>query len=200
MQKYKSTELLDQLQADVRKLILTAAYFKTIDPGVLLQQPAPGKWSIVEVLEHLSSYSRYYLLAIEKSLQADNSVTDLFKPGWLGDYFTKLMKPKENGTIANKMKSPKDHRPPKFLDAFPVLNSFLEHQHYLLELLEQAKSKNIGSIRIPITISKFIKLKLGDTFRFVIAHEQRHFVQMENNLAGLKQVSSNKYPAILPVM
>ena len=200
MQKYKSIELLDQLQADVRKLILTAAYFKTIDPGVLLQQPAPGKWSIVEVLEHLNSYSRYYLLAIEKSLQGDNPATDLFKPGWLGYYFTKLMKPKENGTIANKMKSPKDHRPPKFLDAFPVLNSFLEHQHYLLELLEQAKLKNIGSIRIPITISKFIKLKLGDTFRFLIAHEQRHFVQIENNLAALKQVSSNKYPAVLPVM
>ncbi|WP_276500911.1 DinB family protein [Terrimonas pollutisoli] len=200
MQKYKSTELLDQLQADVRKLILTATYFKTIDPAVLLQQPLPGKWSIIEVLEHLNSYSRYYLLAIEKSLLADKPATELFKPGWLGDYFTKLMKPNEDGTVANKMKSPKDHRPPKFLDAFPVLNSFLEHQHYLLELLEQAKSKNIGSIRISITISKFIKLKLGDTFRFLIAHEQRHFVQIENNLEALKQVSSNKCPAILPVM
>ncbi|MFC0775363.1 DinB family protein [Terrimonas alba] len=200
MQKYKSTEVLDQLQADVRKLILTATYFRTIDPAVLLQQPAPGTWSVIEVLEHLNSYSRYYLLAIEKSLQVDKPANELFKPGWLGDYFTKLMKPKEDGTVANKMKSPKDHRPPKFLDAFPVLNSFLEHQHYLLELLEQAKSKNIGSIRIPITISKFIKLKLGDTFRFLIAHEQRHLVQIENNLAALKQVSPNKYPAILPVM
>lgn len=197
MQKYRSTELLDQLQADVRKLILTATYLKTVDPGVLLQQPAPGKWSVIEVLEHLNSYSRYYLLAIEKSLHVDKPSTGLFKPGWLGDYFTKLMKPKENGTIANKMKSPKDHRPPKFLDAFPVLNSFLEHQQYLLEMLEQAKSKNIGNIRIPVTISKFIKLKLGDTFRFLIAHEQRHFVQIENNLAALKQVSSNKYPAAL---
>jgi hypothetical protein len=193
MKKYKSIELLEHLQADTRQLILVAEYLQSADAGLLLQEPAPGKWSVIQVLEHLNSYGRYYLLAIERSLEKDKPATEVFKPGWLGNYFTKLMKPGADGIITNKMKSPKDHRPAKYLDVLPVLTTFLEQQHYLLELLELAKSKNIGSIRTPISISRLIRLKLGDTFRFVIAHEQRHFVQIDNTLAMIKG-SINIFP------
>ena len=193
MKKYKGIELLEHLQADTRQLILVAEYLQSADPGLLLQEPAPGKWSVIQVLEHLNSYGRYYLLAIERSLEKDKPATEVFKPGWLGNYFTKLMKPGADGIITNKMKSPKDHRPAKYLDVLPVLTTFLEQQHYLLELLELAKSKNIGSIRTPISISRLIRLKLGDTFRFVIAHEQRHFVQIDNTLAMIKG-SINIFP------
>ena len=93
----------------------------------------------------------------------------------------------------------KDHQPSRHPDAFPVLNTFLEQQHYLLDLLESAKSKNISSIRTPVSISRFIKLKVGDVFRFLIAHEQRHFVQIENTLVVLKGIT-NKYPATLPAI
>jgi len=194
MKKYKSIELLEHLQADTRQLILMGKYLQSADPGLLLQEPAPGKWSVIQVLEHLNSYGRYYLLAIERSLEIDKPATEIFKPGWLGNYFTKLMKPDANGTITNKMKSPKDHRPAKYLDVLPVLTTFLEQQHYLLELLELAKAKNIGSIRTPISISSLIRLKLGDTFRFIIAHEQRHFVQIDNTLAMIKG-TINIFPA-----
>lgn len=199
MKKYDSLELLNQLQADIRQIILEANYLKSTDPGILLQQPAVGKWSVIQVLEHLNSYGNYYLLAIERSLEQDKKAINVFKPGWIGDYFTKLMKPGENGTIKHKMQSPKDHRPHNHPDAFPVLTTFLEQQYYLLELLEKAKTKNIGKIRTSISISRFIKLKVGDVFRFLIAHEQRHFVQMENILAVVKGIT-NKYPATLPVM
>ena len=199
MQKYNSLELLEKLQADTRQLVLEAHYLKAIDPGILLQEPAAGKWSVIQVLEHLNSYGNYYLLAIERSLKQDKPAIDLFNPGWLGDYFTKLMKPGESGTIAHKMQSPKDHWPHSHPDALPVLTTFLEQQHYLLELLESAKEKNIGSIRTPVSISRFIKLKTGDVFRFLIAHEQRHFVQIENTLATVKGIT-NKYPAIHPAM
>jgi len=194
MKNYKSVELLEQLQADVRQLILTANYLQTTDPGLLLQEPAPGKWSVIQVLEHLNSYGRYYLLAIERSLEKDKPAIEVFKPGWLGNYFTKWMKPGENGVIVNKMQSPKDHRPSKYLDILPVLTTFLEQQYYLLELLELAKSKNISIIRTPVSISRFIRLKVGDTFRFLIAHEQRHFVQIDNTLAMIKG-TINIFPA-----
>lgn len=199
MKKYKSIELLEQLQADIRQLILRANYLQTIDPGLLLQEPARGKWSVIQVLEHLNSYGRYYLLAIERSLEKDKPATEVFKPGWLGNYFTKLMRPGENGVIINKMQSPKNHRPSKYLDALPVLTTFLEQQHYLLELLESAKSKNISSIRTPVSISKLIRLKVGDTFRFLIAHEQRHFAQIDNTLAMIKGTISI-FPAAHLVM
>ncbi len=199
MSKYCSIELLESLHNDVRQLILEANYLKSVDPAILLQEPAPGKWSVIQVLEHLNSYGRFYLLAMERSMNKDIPAVEYFKPGWFGNYFTKLMKPGEDGKISHKMKSPKDHRPSKYLDAFPVLNTFLEQQQYLLDLLELAKSKNIGEIRTPISISKYIKLKLGDTFRFFIAHEQRHFVQINNALAsirGVRDILPEAHPAV----
>jgi hypothetical protein len=192
MKTFRSNQLLDQLQSDVRQLIANVSLLKTEDPGHLLVQPAAGAWSVVQVLEHLNSYGRYYLLAIERSLQENKPGVEFFKPGWLGDYFTRLMKPTEDGIITNKMKSPKEHRPSADLDIFPVINTFLEQQHYLLHLLEAARLKDIGSIRTPISISRFVRLKLGDTFRFLIAHEQRHFVQVYNTLAKVKTLT-NEY-------
>jgi hypothetical protein len=189
MKKYKSIELLDQLQSDVRELLVIANYLRSEDPEYLLEQPAPGKWSAVQVLEHLNSYGRYYLPAIEKSLQENTAAAEIFRPGWLGDYFTKLMSPSVEGLIKNKMKAPKNHRPLPCLDSFTVLNEFVAQQQTLLDLLETAKSKNIGAIRTPVSISKFIRLKVGDTFRFLIAHEQRHFIQLSMALKKIQRKS-----------
>jgi uncharacterized protein (DUF2249 family) len=47
----------------------------------------------------------------------------------------------------------------------------------MLELLEIARSKNLNRIRTSISISKLIKLKLGDTLRVVIYHNGRHLQQ-----------------------
>jgi hypothetical protein len=189
MKRFKATDLLDQLQSDVRQLLVTANYLKAEDPHYLLEQPAPGKWTVIQVLEHLNSYNRYYLPAIKKSLMQDRPAVEYFKPGWLGDYFTKLMQPKE-GVVKNKMKAPKDHRPAPFLDAMPVLNTFIEDQHQLLRLLDEAKQKDIGKLRTPVSIFKLIRLKTGDTFRFLIAHEQRHFVQIANTLETVRKGTS----------
>jgi hypothetical protein len=190
MKKYNSQALLEGLQADIRQMVLIANKLRSEDPGVLLEQPAPGKWSVVQVLEHLNSYGRYYIPAIEKSLQKNKPATEFFKPGFIGNYFTKMLSPSEKGTVRYKMKAPKDHRPSPHLDHQPVIQTFLSQQQSLLELLEKAKTKNIGRIRTPISISRFIKLKLGDTFRFLIAHEQRHFIQISNTLTQVKKTGT----------
>lgn len=40
-----------------------------------------------------------------------------------------------------------------------------------------ARNKDLGKIKTSISISKWIKLKLGDTFRVIIYHNERHIVQ-----------------------
>ena len=50
----------------------------------------------------------------------------------------------------------------------------------VLQLLHKARGVNINRLRIPVSIAPFIKLKMGDVFGFIIAHHQRHFVQIEN--------------------
>ncbi|MBN8879763.1 MAG: DinB family protein [Sphingobacteriales bacterium] len=187
MKSFDSLSLLEQLQADTRQLIATATFLKNEDPSILLEQPGAGRWSVIQVLEHLNSYGVYYLPALKNGLMNGDAAVNIFRSGWLGNYFTQLMLPKE-GRVKNKMKAPKDHRPAFHVDAQPVIETFLQQQHQLLELLELAKQKNIG-IRIPTSLTKLIRLKAGDTFRFFIAHEQRHFVQIENTLAEVRNTT-----------
>lgn len=94
------------------------------------------------------------------------------------------------------MKTGKAYNPPAALTPDQVINEFIDHQKKLLQLLDTARSRDLNAIRIPITITKFIKLKLGDTFRFLVAHEQRHLVQARNAIHALG-IATDKFPVIL---
>ena len=41
---------------------------------------------------------------------------------------------------------------------------------------------DLGKIKIPISIAPFVKIKLGDTLRFIVYHNERHIVQAQNIL------------------
>jgi uncharacterized damage-inducible protein DinB len=187
MKKLNSYILLDILKEDVREIILKAEKLKALERWILEKTPGEGKWSVAQVLEHLNIYNRHYLTEIENQLHHKNPVNkNDFKPGWLGDYFTRLMKPGEKGKI-KKMKAPANAVPATQPNAIEMLNEFIMYQHQLLNLLNIARCADLNKNRIATTLSKHIKLKLGDTFRFVIAHEQRHFIQIENTTNQVKK-------------
>lgn len=186
MKQLNSAILLDQLEATVKQHILQLHYLQQRDPELLLKQPAPGKWSVAQVLEHLNSYGRYYLPHIEKAIGHSSSPAAVaYSPGWIGNYFTKTMLPDQQGVVRNKMSSPRNHRPAPSLDSHTVLQEFLVQEKKLLHLLTAARQQHLGKARVPVSIAPFIKIKLGDTFRFFIAHHQRHFVQISSTLEAL---------------
>jgi hypothetical protein len=194
MKKINSNQLLESLQENVRNIILQASPLQHLQNVQLQQMPQPGKWSIAQVLEHLNIYSRYYSAAIEKKLHLNQTEpNEIFTPGWLGNYFTNLMQPK-NGVITKKMKAPKNAIPSPQPNGIKMLEEFIGHQHHFLNLLQIAKKANLDYIRIPISLTQLVKLKLGDTFRFVVAHEQRHFVQIKNVVKAVSLYQSNQLP------
>lgn len=193
MKQINSNTLLELLQNDVRELLLQCTQLQHTDPALLIQQPTEGKWSVAQVLEHLNIYARYYIIAIEQKLHLNQSGANLvFTPGWLGNYFTQLMKPAADNSLKSKMKAPSNAVPSAQPSAQAMLNEFITHQHHLLNLLQIARTANLDYIRVATTLSKLITLKLGDTFRFFIAHEQRHFLQIENTLKDLHPFVANR--------
>ena len=86
------------------------------------------------------------------------------------------MLPKEK---LNKMKTFKSMNPIGSNLDKTVLEKFLSQQKTLLELLQQAEKVSLTKNKTGISISKWIKLKLGDTFRIVIYHNLRHVIQAE---------------------
>jgi hypothetical protein len=72
-----------------------------------------------------------------------------------------------------------------------VITKFLDQQKQLLELLTKAQSVDLNKVKTSISISRWIKLRLGDTLRVVIYHNQRHMKQAGRILAAVK-VTSNR--------
>lgn len=144
-------------------------------------------WSALECLEHLNLYGDFYLLEIEKAIENAKSKSEpIFKSGILGNYFAESMLPKEK---PNKMKTFKDKNPlDSHLDS-KTIERFINQQIKMIELLNRARTISLNKEKIPITISKLIKLKLGDTFRFVINHNIRHIKQIENNIRAQKEAA-----------
>jgi hypothetical protein len=194
--KIQQEVLIGNLKKDIEALLECVEAFRE-EKDAMLIQPVPGKWSISQILEHLNSYGRYYLPAIDRAISMSSSTREgWFHAGVLGNYFTNMMRPKDVYEIKNKMKTQKQHEPDTNLQPDKVMDEFIQQQHKLLKLLEISKNKSLNDIRVPISISKLIKMKLGDTFRFLVAHEQRHFIQARNALHFIG-CSTSKFPVIL---
>jgi hypothetical protein len=193
MPVYLSNTLINELQEQTESFLNKAiSEWQMIKHSQFALKESPEKWSATQCLGHLNSYGRYYLPVIEKAIQEArkknwNSAIH-FKSGWLGNYFTQLMLPKEDGSLSKKMSSSKDHYPVSNANSHQVIAVFIEQQEKLLLLLEEARSINLNKASCSISIAKFIKLKLGDTFLFFIAHQYRHILQAERALqaAGME--------------
>jgi hypothetical protein len=197
MKRFKSSELIDSLQRDVKKLIEAAQHMQQHDPVKLSYPPEEGKWSVAQALEHLNMYNRHYLPLMEKlMMEKAGEGGAWFNPGRLGNYFTRSMMPSNVYEVKNKMKGMKAYNPERGLHVETVFREFLDHQQKFLQLLEIARKRDLENIRVPITLSRFVRLKLGDMFRFLIAHEQRHMVQARNVLRAFG-ISTDKFPVIL---
>ncbi len=183
MNSVNKEQLLNVLESRVEQHIQEAvSVFQNLNAQELLKAAPDGGWSIAQCLWHLNSYSEYYLPEIKKALgnYRTNSIGTDFKSGWLGNYFTNMMEPKPGFM---KMKAFKNHVPPIDLDAHAVVAAFIQHQEELLPLLQTARQADLNKIRIPISISKWIQLKLGDVFQFLIAHDARHLAQAKKHLS-----------------
>ncbi|MFK7950187.1 MAG: DinB family protein [Saprospiraceae bacterium] len=175
--EFQKKRLLNDLKSDINKAIKAANDFKNLSIDQLNYKENTEKWSILECLEHVSLYGDFYLKEIESSiLKGKISTTTTFKSGFFGNYFAKSMQPKTDGTIPNKMKTFKDKNPANSNLPITVIDRFIKQQKQMLTLLEQAEKVDLKAIKTKTTLP-VIKFRLGDTFRFVIYHINRHILQ-----------------------
>jgi DinB superfamily len=184
MRPHSQQQLLTELETQVEHLLTKSiGEWQLVPHTQFAFKSSASSWSANECLQHVNSYGRYYLPAMQKAIdKAATGSTENFHAGWLGNYFTKMMMPKENGSLATKMKSPKDHAPTNILESHQVIAEFIDQQEILLKLLRQSKNLDLHKAKVGISIAPFIKLKLGDVFMFLIAHLIRHGQQADRAL------------------
>lgn len=176
-------EFLMSLTSQLSQIELTfRAEIANANEDSLNAIPTYGGWSILQVLDHLNFYNRWYLpkieAAIKKSLSQKKNIPEYYKSGWLGAYFIKMMQPKLDGSLASKMQAPKNAIPATILNAELVLNEFSAHLVHLNRLLDLAINADINNTRVVTSLSSWISLKTGDSMAFLIAHMERHFLQI----------------------
>ena len=174
------TDLIERTRTNMNQ----AEALRDLPDEVLTWSPREESWNILECLEHLNRYGDFYLPEIEKRVKASSFRAEDFKSGWLGEYFAKSMLPREK---LNKMKTFKKMDPMRDDLNKPVLNrevidEFIKQQKQTLDLLHKSREVSLKRTKTAISISSWIKLRLGDTFRVLIYHNQRHMEQVSKIL------------------
>jgi hypothetical protein len=187
--KISRKELIEDLLHLADDATVRVSAFRTLSPDQLNFKPDPTRWSILECIEHLNLYGEFYLPEIERRILAAKpaSAATTFSSGLLGNYFANLMKV-TNGKI-KKMQSPKDKNPAGSSLTSTTIERFLKQQEWLRSLLTQAQHVDLTNTKASISLTSFVKLRLGDTFRFFIYHIDRHVTQAQRVLATLERQS-----------
>ena len=188
--KLNCQQVIDQLIADTEAINhIVKNEFQPLSVEQLNHRPAPGKWGINHCLEHLNISLRLYLRNIKRVLEKSKTnswlAKDTYSSGWLGNMAVNGLLPKSNGVIKLKMPTLKGWDPgkdaPENPNALPV---FLELSNSLINLLNQARKYDLGKAKVPTSLP-LLQFKLGDSLRFIMAHNKRHIQQAQNVKAAL---------------
>lgn len=179
--KLSNTELIADLEKRTNENKALAQALLSASLEDLNRKRTPESWSALECVEHLNRYGYFYLPEIKNKLKTAKKVSEkmVFKSGVLGNYFAKSLLPKEK---LNKMKTFANMNPNGSQLGLDAIKTFIQQQEETLEILGQARTVHLHKTKTAVSISKLIKLRLGDTLRVVIYHNQRHLMQAKRAL------------------
>ncbi len=143
-----------------------------------------NSWSINEILAHLNEYAKFYHLTllerIEKTRFTTPRISFISSP--LGLAAWQSMKLGNAKNIKRKFKSLKLYNPTFEVSLLTgnEVSDFEKGQIELLEIIEKAEKVSLRKVKIPISISKIIRFRLGDALMYVVYHNERHVQQALN--------------------
>jgi hypothetical protein len=170
------TELLDRTEL----IKAGSAAFLRLTDGQIGFSPDPRNWSIVEVFVHLNLSNEIYIRYIlPRVTLAPDRPSDDFRSSWLGDLAYEKIVPRPDGSVF-KMKTAKSVLPVKpTTDLKEVLHEFHRTCDAMDDILRHSATKDLRRIRIPFHFIPFLHFSLGETLRFLIAHNERHLLQAQ---------------------
>jgi hypothetical protein len=147
-------------------------------------------WSINEVFAHLNEYALYYHQAFSSKIARTRfrDPKDVFISSPLGRSAWKSMKLGNAKNVKRKFKAQRSYNPsihPELIKE-NTIEQFNQYQIELLSIIESAQTVNLRKVKIPISISKIVRLKLGDALLFVVYHNERHMYQALSILSHAK--------------
>lgn len=146
------------------------------------------KWSVIEVIDHLNKIYDNYLDNFQNAISHApiRSDTDRFRfqRTLLGKLSTYSMKPKGKKRKF-KMKTFDFFQPVENRDSNEILGTFVANKEKFHKLIEEASTKNLQNIKMPTSLGERLKFYVPECFDFILAHEERHVIQIEDILSKI---------------
>lgn len=190
MKGKNSIELLEDLELITNQLLTFLT--NRIAPLSLnqLKWSQGGSWSCSEVIQHMNAYAAHYHPTLLNKMRSEDNEqpVSVFVSSPLGASAWKSMRLGNAGNIRRKFKTPKLFNPAKnkLLDRPHFLEECEQHQRVMLNMLNEAKKVNLRKVKIPWSLSRLIRLRLGDALMFIVYHNRRHQQQLLNILSDSK--------------
>lgn len=180
-----SSELLEEVGKITRhNLELIRKKFSHLSAEQKTWSPSENAWNIQEVFAHLNEYARFYHENFLRKIARTRFTTpkENFVSSPLGRSAWSSMKLGNARNVKRKFKAARNYNPrlePQLVDGNDI-ERFRAGQEELIGILEKARGVNIRKAKVPLSMSKLIKLRLGDALLFVAYHNERHMQQAIN--------------------
>jgi hypothetical protein len=175
---YPSTELARfgrELQAVRRE---AAELLDGLSDAQLGWNPEPGRWSVGENVAHLRTLNERYLQAIDSGIAAararGHTGFGAYRPGIVGGFMVRFMEP----PIKRRVKTPSVFVPEETRDWAAERAGYEATHQGIEERLHAAGGIDLNRARVVSPATKLLRLKLGDAFALLMAHERRHLWQI----------------------
>lgn len=167
-----------------RNIQLLKDKFGGMSEQQLRWKPNDATWNLSEIFAHLNEYARFYHEAFLNRIEKTRfrQPREQFVSSPLGRSAWMSMKLGNARNIKRRFNAPKAYNPsvnPSLVTGHDR-ETLLESQHELIHILERCMEVNLRKVKVPISISKIIRLRLGDALLFVAYHNERHFQQAIN--------------------
>ncbi len=167
---------LKNIREKLEESIRAAESLKDLEISVLNIRPDMESWSILQCIEHLNLYNRYYIGELQiKTHRTDSDDGNKMLSSWIGRKSIRMMDPSN----AKKQKTFKHMQPAPTSFPITVLENFLADQQLLKKIIDDAGagrySLNCKSVRVEFF--KLLKMYRGETLEFIIVHQLRHLRQ-----------------------
>lgn len=167
---------------------------RVLEISQLITPSNSKSWSVLEIIEHLNIAYQLYIDKIDKALvdipdkENDN---DTFKVRWGQRLIIDGTRPKDNKRKM-KIRTLKRFEPVLALEKLDqeaiqgIFKRFMKLHLHLKNAILESRSKNVSKLKISSAIGSLVTFYLPECFEFLLAHIERHLVQIDEVLLNLE--------------
>ena len=144
--------------------------FQQLNEEALRYRPGPGRWSVLDCLEHINLFYADYFSRMEPAVhQAAPADRTEYTPGFFGQKMVGGLRPNQ-GKRRMKIKTFKamvpatDEKTPA-----QIFDTLLQYHTRLEHLLSESEALDWDKVKVASAIGPLLRFKLGDCFRLLMA-------------------------------